>query len=99
MFKIIWLIALVCSIALMINRRGKVQKGQTSQEGLIRSEKGMVWVLSLLNPILCGAILYYGWKNILPNKAKKANQISLLAFFIWILIFVAGFIYFGSTEA
>ena len=49
-------------------------------------EKLYIWAIYLLNPIWGGAILYYGWKNKLPVKAKSANQISLWAFFLELVI-------------
>ncbi len=45
-----------------------------------------VFVLTFLNPIFSQAIFYYGWKNKLPKKAKKANQLGWFTFLILILI-------------
>jgi hypothetical protein len=59
---------------------------------LVGGEKVYVWISSLLNPIFSGAVFYYGWRKILPNKAKKANSISLWSFLIIIILLVINFI-------
>jgi len=90
------LVSTVLCFVLMFNRRSKIPKGQTSQESLTRNEKIYTWIICLLDPILGGAILYYGWKNRLPIKAKKANQISLWAFFLELVIGIVILILIGG---
>ena len=55
-------------------------------DSLTKWEKFFIWILCLINPIWGGGIMYYGWKKVLPNKAKEANKISLIAFLIEIVI-------------
>ena len=69
----------------MISIRGKAKVGQANDQ-LSGGEKLYIWVASLLNPIFSGAVFYYGWKKMLPLKAKQANSISLWAFFIEIVL-------------
>jgi hypothetical protein len=40
----------------------------------------------LIDPVVAGAFFYYGWKKMLPNKAKQANAISLWAFLILLIL-------------
>jgi len=93
MYGIIWLIGLILCIWLMKNRKSKIPEGQISSESLTGNEKLLIWIICIVNPILGGAILYYGWKKKLPTKAKQANHISLWAFLIVIIV---GFILVGS---
>lgn len=88
MRQIIFLIVLIATIYLMSKTKKQVPDGQTSQEPLTGQEKLMIWILCFLNPIIAGAIFYYGWKTKLPVKAKSANQISLWAFLILIIVAV-----------
>ena len=53
--------------------------------------------MTLLNPIVAGAVLYYGWKKLLPVKAKQANHISMIAFLIAIGLFVLS-VFLGGLE-
>ncbi|MDB5259718.1 MAG: hypothetical protein JWO73_926 [Candidatus Taylorbacteria bacterium] len=91
MFKIIFLVAIVICVAFMLKKKSKLSEGQTSSEPLLGNEKLIIWIICLLNPIWGGAIFYYGWKNKLPVKAKSANQISLWAFFIELVLAVVAF--------
>lgn len=84
--QIIFLIVLATTIYIMITEKKSVPAGQTSQEPLTKKLKVVIWVLCIFNPLIAGTILYYGWKKKLPVKAHKANQISLWAFFILIVI-------------
>lgn len=67
----------------------KLKKGEISEENLSTKEKVLTWFVCIFNPVLAGAILYYGWKKVLPNKAKQANKISMIAFLIEILLGIA----------
>jgi len=65
----------------------KLAKGQISEEPLTSTQKVLTWIFCIFNPILAGAILYYGWKKVLPVKAKEANKISMWAFLLVIVIY------------
>ena len=70
----------------MNKEKQKVPDGQVSREVLAGKDVILVWVLSVLNPIITGAILYYGWRKKLPVKAKKANHITLWVFLIEVIV-------------
>ena len=91
MQQIIPLVVLIATIYLVVDTKKKVSGGQIIEEGLNSKEKLFIWILCFLNPIIAGAIFYYGWKEKLPNKAKQANQISLWAFFITLMLAIAFF--------
>lgn len=96
--KLILLLVFILVIFLMIKRRKLVQDGQVDVNPLTRKEKISIWILSFLNPVIAGAIFYYGWKEKLPIKAKQANQISLWVFFILILFSIGLFVLIGLNE-
>ncbi len=68
----------------VINR--KIQEKDVLNSPLTIKEKVIIWLLCLLMPVISGAIFYYGLKN--KIKAKQANRISFIAFFIMLLIYV-----------
>ncbi len=85
MFQILSLLVLISAIGYMVSVRGKVKTGQAVDQ-LSGGEKLYIWITCLLNPVFSGAVFYYGWKKLLPQKAKQANSISLWAFFLEIVI-------------
>lgn len=87
MRQLIWLIGLGGTIYLLKSAKKQVPDGTVSEESLTGQEKVKIWILCLLDPILAGAIFYYGWKKKLPKKGKQANQISLWAFFIEMILY------------
>jgi hypothetical protein len=68
----------VVAIIVMVKELGNVDKGQVSYEPLTGGRKTIVALLALVNPIVAGAIFYYGWRTRLPSKAKTANLFSFL---------------------
>lgn len=52
---------------------------QIDESPLSTKEKVICWILCILNPVMAGAIFYYGWKKKLPKKAEQANKISWMA--------------------
>jgi hypothetical protein len=88
--------ALSWSIILMINRKSKIPKDHDhlakdhpspeyiSKNPLTKFESFNVWLICLLCPVIGGAILYSGWKKVLPIKAKQAKTISIMAFLIFL---------------
>ena len=84
MVQIIFVVVLVASIYLMGKANKQVPVGQISEEPLTKKEKIATWILCFFDPIISGAIFYYGWRKKLPVKAKQANLISLLSFLIFI---------------
>ncbi len=87
------------TIILLKNAKGKVPVGQVSQEPLTGQEKILVWVLCVFNPILAGAILYYGWRKILPEKARMANQISFAALGLAFVLLILFFLLFPNSNS
>ena len=85
-------------IWLTLDRRSKVLKGQVNNNPLNRKEKLFIWTICFLNPIWGGAILYYGWRKILPEKAKQANTISFGAFGILIILEIIYVLLGGDPE-
>ncbi len=83
-------IAAVIIFEIVTKRKLKVQ---ISEEPLTTGEKVWIWIFCIINPILAGAILYYGWKKRLPNKAKSANRISWYAVLILLLFALVPFLF------
>ncbi len=88
--QIISLIILATAIWYTLKVRKSARAGQAI-DSLGEGEKVYVWVSSLLNPVFSGAAFYYGWKKLLPHKAKQANAISLWAFLIELVLGAALF--------
>lgn len=78
----------LAAIVYMTKERRRVSKGQVVQDSLVLKEKIIIWILCLVDPVIAGAIFYYGWKKRLPVKAKQANRISWLVFSIAVIIIV-----------
>lgn len=83
---LILIIVFIIVIFFEITTKKKLTDGQVSQEPLTTKQKVLTWILCIFNPIIAGAVLYYGWKKQLPIKAKQANSISLWAFLLEIII-------------
>lgn len=90
------LIAIIGSYKLMKQAKFQLQAGQVSQDSLTNNEKTQVYIYALLNPLFAGAIFYYGWRKVLPIKAKNANDASLIAFVVWIILFATGIFRFAN---
>ncbi|MCX6737830.1 MAG: hypothetical protein NTY11_00145 [Candidatus Parcubacteria bacterium] len=94
MSNLLWnsIIIALCLISavgsfIFINKVNKrKQEEWASQEPLLKDEKIKVWILLILNPVLAGAILYFGLRKRFPIKAKNANKISFIAYIPWIVI-------------
>lgn len=85
--SILWFTALIIGIWFMLSKKKGIIAEQPSQEPLSGKEKLLVFILCLVNPILIGAIFYYGWKMKLPKKAKTANLLSFAAFAVFLIIY------------
>jgi len=83
---LVFVVVLAITIYLMIKEKKNIAQGQSSDDQLTGKQKIITWVLCFLNPIIAGAVFYYGWRKQLPVKAKQANQISLWAFFILLIL-------------
>ncbi len=57
------------------------------QDGLTKKEQRIAWTFSLINPVITGGVLYFMWSRTYPIKAKQANHISFVAFFLWIALY------------
>lgn len=42
------------------------------------SEKVIVWIANIINPLIAGFLFYYMWRKSFPNKAKQANRVSFI---------------------
>lgn len=83
---ILFALVLIASILFMVRAKKHVKDGSHDDRALAGEEKILIWVLCVLNPILAGAVFYYGWKTKLPTMAKQANAISLWAFLLAVFI-------------
>lgn len=79
------IISIVGSLITMKKAKKNLNLEKGLQELLVGDEKKKVFILSLLNPIWAGIIFYFGWRKVLPMKAKTANHMTFLALFIWIV--------------
>ena len=50
--------------------------------------KTAIWALCLIATPLCGAVLYYVWKNENLPAAKYANNVSWVSWLLWIGVYV-----------
>lgn len=79
-----WLyLVTVAGISYWYMRRTK--RASSSDAGLVGGEKFIVPLLVLLNPVVNGAVFYFGWKKSLPKKATSANHWSLGIFLIYLV--------------
>ena len=86
------MIGAVVALIFVWRSRAHFASGVAVTDPLTGSERLYVWLLSLLSPVLAGAIFYYGWKKVAPQKAKSANRISIVALVILAVVFY-GMIY------
>ncbi|MCX6764231.1 MAG: hypothetical protein NTU58_00780 [Candidatus Nealsonbacteria bacterium] len=85
-------VSIIGSIIIMKRIKAKLAVGQVSQEPLTKDERIKIWILALFNPIWTDIILYFGWRKSLPIKAKNANLICFITFFLWLaLSYLIGF--------
>jgi hypothetical protein len=77
----VFAISLIGSIYFMITTKKHINQSN-GQNSLDKNEKIITWVTCLGTPLFAGAVYYYGWKKIFPQKAKQANNISWLAMLI-----------------
>jgi len=66
----------------------KVAKGEVSQEALTTTERLLVILLCVFNPIFNWIVLYYGWHKKLPIKAKQVNVIAIVIFVLELVVFM-----------
>jgi hypothetical protein len=50
--------------------------------------KGVIWVMCLAMPVICGSVLYYVWKGDNLKAANYANRVSWLSGLLWVLGYV-----------
>ena len=92
MHNVIIMIGAVVALIFVWRSRSQLVSGSVVPDSLTGNEKLYVWLLCLLSPVLAGAIFYYGWKKVAPQKAKSANRISIVALLILATVFY-GMIY------
>lgn len=95
MYNVIVIIGALVALIFVWRSRANLVPGTIVFGPLTDGEKLYVWILSLLSPILAGAIFYYGWKKVAPEKAKSANRISIIALLILIVVFYGMIYLFG----
>jgi hypothetical protein len=62
--------------------------GQVDDTKLQGQDLWIVLVLNLLAPLIASSIFYYGWKKLLPKKAKTANKFGFLAIAVWVVAYM-----------
>lgn len=92
------LAALVATLWFMEGKKSKIKDGQTVNDSLTMNEKLLIWVFCFFDPIISGAIFYFGWKKKMPLKAKQANTISFAAFGILIILGIIYVVAGGNIE-
>ncbi|MEI7511078.1 MAG: hypothetical protein WCJ84_02890 [Candidatus Peregrinibacteria bacterium] len=83
------LIFTVIAFFYMRKEKNAIPEGQVLQAPLTGKEKVIIGCLCIIDPIIAGAVFYYGWKKQMPVKANQANQISLGVFVLEIVILFA----------
>ncbi len=79
---VIFIIVLFYSFYLM----DKIKERSKKDGSLTRSEKIQIIITEVFNPIVAGAVYYYGWKKTMPKNAKWANRYSWYVFGALILL-------------
>lgn len=92
MYNAIITIGAIMAIIFVWRSRSNLVSITGASDPLMGNEKIYVWLLCLMSPILAGAIFYYGWKKVAPQKAKSANRISIVTLLILVVVFY-GMIY------
>lgn|SRR3989338_6423254 len=80
---IVYLVLIVVVVWLSIK---KLAPGEVSQSPLSTSEKIIVWLLCIVNPVFAVIVFYYGWRKRLPAKAKESNRIAFIVFFSEVVV-------------
>lgn len=57
-----------------------------NQEKLSQKEKTYIWIFSLINPVITGAVTYYMYNKDYPAKARQSNIISFITFIPWFIV-------------
>jgi predicted membrane channel-forming protein YqfA (hemolysin III family) len=95
MEHIIFLVGLVVGYVWMKHVKSILPQGQVIQDPLNKEEKLYIWLLSFACPMATNVILYYGWRKVLPQKARSANLISWIAVTILIIVSYTPFFFLG----
>ena len=86
-----WVTMIICIvIGALIGVRSDTRAEEKAQfvnnEGLTSTQRTMAWVFSIINPIITGGVMYFMWRHNFPAKAKQANNISIIAFLLWVVV-------------
>lgn len=92
MYNIILVGGAIIAFIFMLRIKSQALAGQIANDTIIGNERLYIWLLCLASPVLAGAIFYYGWRKAMPQKARSANRISILALAL-LLIFFYSLIY------
>lgn len=83
--NVVLIISLVVSYFVMEKVKSQANISN-NQNQLNKNEKIIIWITCLFAPFFSGLIYYFGWKKVLPIKAKQANNI------LWLSLLVLAFI-------
>lgn len=87
-FLIFTVVPGIISFFVMRNEKSTLSKEEVDESPLSGKVLWYVFILCLLIPLIAQTIFYYGWKNRLPQKAKKANILGWLAILIWFIAII-----------
>ena len=87
-FSIPIVISGIISFYLMKKIRDTIVENQIDETGLKGKNFLFVFILCMFAPFVSSTIFYYGWKKMLPKKAKQANTIGWISI---IIVFLIGF--------
>ena len=51
---------------------------------------GYIWAMCILLTPICGAVLYYAWKDEHPEAARYANRASWISWILCIVVYSVG---------
>lgn len=83
-----WLLTIIpCIIAFYLMKKEKegFTKDKPNQSPLSGNLLWYVLILEFLSPLIGQTIFYYGWKKVLPVKAKKANSLGWIVIAVWVV--------------
>ena len=86
-YFLIVVISLTASFLIMRREKTTIPAGGVDTSRLSRGKRWIIFMLCIITPVVSQAIFYYGWKNVMLNKAKTANLIGFIAYPFWIVTF------------
>lgn len=81
-------VALFASIKVVVDSRNNVKNNKNEVIGKLSAmEKFLVFLGAFFAPIVSNAVVYYGIKGVDLEKAKKANLIGWIGFFVGMAVY------------